>query len=541
MVECPDCQTANPDTAKFCGVCGYRLRTLTLLIDAPGWWPCPFCAAEVRAGDTFCLNCGQSLLIQSSQTIDTVTSFSKAGYRPPSSSQIGPSHWGTPGSLTLFPPVNAGIKCPKCSYINRDTARFCGVCGISLTSFRSLSEGTIIGSYVIVKRLGVGGIGAVYLSRHRILEHLVVAIKIHDYFPEDKQVGIAFKQSANYLSQMRHSSIVQLLDYGFQNDHAYQAMEYIEGPTFASLVPDQPTKGWLNQCLEYFAQLLSALYHAHNCRYLDLDGQYKKGIIHGDIKPHNIFLNRVTDTAKLADFMIPDVQNFLGEENHHFDMISTDALGTPKYMAPEQRKGELTQQSDIYSMGATMYELVTGHSPEDARRDISPKSINPYVPDWLDEMIIKSMKFYPPDRFQTVGEMIRIFNENCKAEKASWVLQAKEIFMGDQVHNKIGDISNSGQIFIGKFNDVVANLNASGQNELASALKALQEAVMASQQLPQDKKEELVESINQVGEEAAKSKPNKTLLKMLGDGLIAALKAIPDVAPAIANIAPLLE
>ncbi len=238
--------------------------------------------------------------------------------------------------------------------------------------------------------------------------------------------------------------------------------------------------------------------------------------------------------------MIPDVQNFLGEENHHFDMISTDALGTPKYMAPEQRKGELTQQSDIYSMGATMYELVTGHSPEDARRDISPKSINPYVPDWLDEMIIKSMKFYPPDRFQTVGEMIRIFNENCKAEKASWVLQAKEIFMGDQVHNKIGDISNSGQIFIGKFNDVVANLNASGQNELASALKALQEAVMASQQLPQDKKEELVESINQVGEEAAKSKPNKTLLKMLGDGLIAALKAIPDVAPAIANIAPLL-
>ncbi|HYU75896.1 MAG TPA: inactive serine/threonine-protein kinase VRK3, partial [Ktedonobacteraceae bacterium] len=157
--------------------------------------------------------------------------------------------------MTLFPPVNAGIKCPKCSYINRDTARFCGVCGISLTSFRSLSEGTIIGSYVIVKRLGVGGIGAVYLSRHRILEHLVVAIKIHDYFPEDKQVGIAFKQSANYLSQMRHSSIVQLLDYGFQNDHAYQAMEYIEGPTFASLVPDQPTKGWLNQCLEYFAQL----------------------------------------------------------------------------------------------------------------------------------------------------------------------------------------------------------------------------------------------------------------------------------------------
>ena len=113
--------------------------------------------------------------------------------------------------------------------------------------------------------------------------------------------------------------------------------------------------------------------------------------------------------------------------------------------------------------------------------------------------------------------------------------------MGDNVHNTAGDISNvSGQIFIGKFNDVRATLNAHGQTELAQTLKLLTEAVMASQHLSEEQKQEQTEVINQIGEEAAKPKPNKTLLKMLSNGLIAVLQAIPDVAKAVAAAAPLL-
>src|SRR5438132_9263613 len=118
-----------------------------------------------------------------------------------------------------------------------------------------------------------------------------------------------------------------------------------------------------------------------------------------------------------------------------------------------------------------MYELVTGNPPEDARYK-SPKMVNPYVPDWLDEMIIKSMNFHPSDRFQMVGEMIRFFNDHRYSEKAARVI-AQEVIMGDKVEgNKpaysysIGDISNStvSGVVQGENNSVIANLNAAGKD-----------------------------------------------------------------------------
>ena len=114
--------------------------------------------------------------------------------------------------------------------------------------------------------------------------------------------------------------------------------------------------------------------------------------------------------------------------------------------------------------------------------------------------------------------------------------------MGDQILNQIGDISNiSGQLFIGKFNDVIADLNSNGQTELAEALKTLEEAVMASGVLLDGEKQEQVEVINHIGEEAAKPKPNKTILKVLGDGLMTTLKSVPDVAKAVTAVAPIFD
>lgn len=119
------------------------------------------------------------------------------------------------------------------------------------------------------------------------------------------------------------------------------------------------------------------------------------------------------------------------------------------------------------------------------------------------------------------------------------IIERGEITVGDKfvtgANINVGGIQN-----IGKFHDVVANLNTAGQAELADALAKLEEAVMGSQHLSDDKKRESAEVISSIGEEAAKPKPNKTLLKMLGDGLLATLKAIPDVAKAAAALAPLL-
>ncbi len=131
--------------------------------------------------------------------------------------------------------------------------------------------------------------------------------------------------------------------------------------------------------------------------------------------------------------------------------------------------------------------------------------------------------------------------ESKVAETSSVVVNVKEWFMGDQIRNQIGDISNvSGQLLIGKFNNVIAGLNSNGQTELAEALKTLEEAVMASGVLSDDEKQEKVEVITHIAEEAVKPKPNKTLLKALGDGLMTTLRTVPDVAKAVTSVAQLL-
>jgi eukaryotic-like serine/threonine-protein kinase len=413
------------------------------------------------------------------------------------------------------------------------------------SSFRNLNPGMRIGNYVISSQLGVGGIGAVYLARHRFLNQ-IVAIKVHDFFPLDKYVSIAFLRATNYLSQLNHPNIVYLHNYGFEGGRAYQVMEYVNGPSLIQIIPDRQTKAWTDRCLEYFTQLLSALLYAHNCKYFDLDGTLKQGIIHGDIKPHNILLDQSKDIVKLADFMIPDVQAALGAKNFDFQIATSAEYGTPAYMPPEQKEGKVTQQTDIFSLGVTMYQLVTGYAPyeegaEAMWQGVTPQQINPYVPDWLGKMIVKAIQRKPADRFKTIAEMIRILTRNQGQERSSLMVNVKEWIMGDQINSQIGDISNvSGQLFIGKFNNVIANLNTSGQTELAETLKILKDAVMASGYLPDDEKQEQVGVICQIGEEVTKPKPNKTLLKMLSDGLMATLRVIPDIANAIAAAGPIL-
>ncbi len=373
---------------------------------------------------------------------------------------------------------------------------------LSLSS-RELQAGTHIGNYVIGKLLGVGGIGAVYLAQHQFLNQMV-AVKVHDFFPADKYVGIAFFRASNYLSQLNHPNIIYLHNYGFESSRAYQIMEYVDGLPLVQVIP-------------------------------------------------NVLLDNHKGIIKLTDFMIPDIQRALGERNFNFTTMTSKWFGTPAYMAPEQLAGNVTQQTDIFSLGVTMYQLLTGHLPysvkgiqsengsEIEQREAKPQLINPYMPNWLGEMIAKATKRNPEDRFKTVAEMIRIVVENKDRETASLIINVKEWIMGDQINNQIGDISNvSGQLFIGKFNAVIANLNTSGQLELAAALKTLKEFVMASEHLSNEDKQEQVEVINQIGEEAVKPKPNKTLLKVLGEGLMATLRAIPDMAKAVAAAAPIL-
>jgi serine/threonine protein kinase len=409
-----------------------------------------------------------------------------------------------------------------------------------------LDEGFQLGNYVVVRKIGAGGIGAVYLGRHAVV-HQQVALKVHAHVPDDPEIQRAFCTAANYLSQLEHRSIVRLYDYGIDHGLAYQALEYVPGATLDEIIPADLGEAWVERTLDMFEQLLAALRYAHSCRYRDLDGAARTGIVHGDVKPQNVLV--APDGAiRLTDFMVPDVQRYLAE-GKAFRLSDTAAYGTPGYMAPEQERGHVDQRSDVYSAGQSLFQLLTrrlGIRDGDQVYSFgegepvavgSPAALNPYVPEWLDELVLRAIELDPSARFQTVAEMERVIFAN-RRQRGEII---KEVVMGDHIEITAHDISASGgQLFMGKFHDVAATLEAQGKGELAQTLKLLKEAIMASEHIPEQEKAEQVQIATQLGEEAAKDKPNKTMLKALRDGLLTALRAVPDVAAAVAAAAPVL-
>jgi serine/threonine protein kinase len=356
-------------------------------------------------------------------------------------------------------------------------------------------------------------------------------------------------------------------------------MEYVPGNTLFDLMPksnkenwSERAEEWTHRAIQLFTQLLSAVRYAHNCIHLDLAGNVRRGVLHGDIKPGNILIDQETDKLKLTDFMIPDVQAYLGKpkdsygmfplrlnfgdlskndetksltlrelailsERFRFEDLLSETFGTPEYMAPEQKEGLVSVRTDIFTLGTTLYEILTGYSPA-FRYSNKPRNSNPFIPKWTKKVILKSTHPDPSQRYNSVAEIEAIFQENYKPQiPINYAI--KEWIMGDKIDVKTGDISGaSGQLFIGKFNSVIANLNSLGQSELANALTTLKQAVMASEHIPEENKQEHVEVINKIGEEATKETPNKTLMKVMGDGLLSILKSVPDVAKAVTAVAP---
>ena len=425
----------------------------------------------------------------------------------------------------------------------------------------SIDAGTRVGNYFIQDRLGSGGIGTVYRASHRILD-FDVAVKFHDYFPRDKAVGVAFLRAANYLSQLSHPNIVRLYDYGFWSQRAYMVMELVSGQTLHDLIPSRQTPQWTSRAIDLFVQILSAVRYAHNCIYNSLTGERDRGILHGDIKPQNIFIDDDCHDVKLSDFMIPDVQEYLGKEVpdflqiiseqttpislHEMQLITkqladhTRGFGTPYYMAPEQWKGKVTIATDIFSLGATLYQMVTGLSPREYFDDTLPRHVNPHLPNWVGEIIGRCLAADPEERFGSVAEIEAVFLEQISRSPATYSI-IEELIMGDKFDVKVGNVSNVGQMFIGKFNSIVADLEGSGNHQLAEVLRMLKDAIMASNAISEEKKGEHIEVINQIGQEAAKNKPNKTLIKIIWDGMVAVLKDFPDVAKAVTAVAPFFK
>lgn len=257
------------------------------------------------------------------------------------------------------------------------------------------------GRYEILKPIGFGGMADVYLARDILLDRQVAVKVLKDQFLKDKKQLAQFEREAKSAARLIHPSIINIYDVCEEEGIHYIVMEYVQGITLKAY-EEQKGRLELSQTVSIAAQLAAALQHAH-----------RHNIIHCDIKPQNILLAE-NMVPKIVDF---GISRMVSDETVVFN---ANVVGSVHYFSPEQAKGEqVTAQSDIYSLGVVLYEMITGHVPFDgstalavARMHIEadPKPLTDYVPDVppkLQEIINKALAKHLSDRYQTADEMRR--------------------------------------------------------------------------------------------------------------------------------------
>ena len=257
------------------------------------------------------------------------------------------------------------------------------------------------GRYEIHELLGVGGMAVVYRA-YDTIDDRTVAIKIlKDEFLGNEEFIRRFKNESKAIAVLSHPNIVKVYDVSFGDRMQYIVMEYIDGITLKEYLAQQKEIKW-KEAIHFTVQILRALQHAH-----------EKGIIHRDIKPQNIMLLQ-DGTIKVTDF---GIARFSRSETR---TMTDRAIGSVHYIAPEQARGDLTdEKADIYSVGVMLYEMLTGQLPFEADNAVSvaimqlqqdprpPRDINPAIPEGLQEITLKAMQKVPARRYQSAAEMLR--------------------------------------------------------------------------------------------------------------------------------------
>jgi serine/threonine-protein kinase len=248
--------------------------------------------------------------------------------------------------------------CPQCQRTYPDDADFCLKDGTPLPLQASLTEAELGGSltrrYRIVKRLGAGGMGAVFLAEQITLGNRPVALKVlNRRLLDDPEFLLRFHNEATSTARIRHANVVTIYESGQSDDGTpYIAMEYLEGETLGHALRERGALP-VAECSEILQQVARGLNAAH-----------KLGIIHRDLKPDNIFLTWGDEgevVVKIVDFGIAKLR----ESATH--TLTGYIIGTPAYMSCEQASGmrsdQLDARSDIYSLGVLTYQMVTGRVP----------------------------------------------------------------------------------------------------------------------------------------------------------------------------------
>lgn len=264
-----------------------------------------------------------------------------------------------------------------------------------------LELGTMLsGRYEVLKRVGSGGMADVYMAKDHKLNRNVAVKVLKSEYVEDEKFLKKFETEAQAVARLSHPNIVNIYDVGIEDGINYIVMELAEGITLKEYIRK---KGYLSpkETVEISTQIASAISHAH-----------KNHIIHRDIKPQNILVSD-TGIIKVTDFGIAKATS------SNTVTSTATAMGSVHYISPEQAKGRFCdEKSDIYSLGITMYEMVTGHVPFDHENGVTialmhlqneitpPSQIRDGIQDSLEKIILKCTMKKPEERYQTADDLI---------------------------------------------------------------------------------------------------------------------------------------
>jgi len=267
-------------------------------------------------------------------------------------------------------------------------------------------EGTILSNrYSIASIVGRGGMAEVYLAHDMVLDHAVALKLLKEQYVDSEEFRKRFRREAESIASLSHPNVVSAYDWGKTEDgRLYIAMEYVEGGTLAKRITRKGTMDPF-EAAGIARQVALALAELHRC-----------GVVHRDIKPHNIFLTGnpldSIGAVKLGDFGIARAVEATTVTG------TSLVLGSVRYLSPEQARGEsIGPWSDLYSLGVVLYEMLTGTLPYQAQSPIgaaikhatesvrSPREARPGVPERLDALTTKLLAKNSEDRYPSAAAL----------------------------------------------------------------------------------------------------------------------------------------
>ncbi len=258
--------------------------------------------------------------------------------------------------------------------------------------------------YEILEVIGTGGMAVVYKARCHRLNRMVAVKILKDEYTRDEEFRQRFHAESHAVAMLSHPNIVSVYDVSTSDEADYIVMELIDGITLKQYMERKGVLNW-KETLHFAIQIAKALEHAHS-----------RGIIHRDIKPHNVMVLK-NGSVKVMDFGIARV---VSKSN----TLTKEALGSVHYISPEQSKGgRVDNCSDLYSLGVVMYEMMTGRPPYDGESPVAvaiqhingkptmPSILNPNIPGGLEQIVMKAMAKETGERYQDAAAMLYDMDE----------------------------------------------------------------------------------------------------------------------------------